>query len=350
MEIKRILLPDLLKGLAAVLMVQVHITELFIDNIGRESMWGKTSLFLGGPFAAMVFMIVMGYFVARNKKSPKENLFRGIKIFALGFLLNVGLNFHLLWKIIFEDWPYNLWQYVFGVDILYLAGISIMVLSALKQLKKGQEWASISLFLLIIGLSGFMNNILLVSETNYFLPFLAGNYSWSYFPVFPWLAYPVLGFFLSLEMERIKSFFLDQRIYSFIVVAVTAVSVLFFGEMGINTSINLPDYYHHTYGFAFWALGLVFLWAILLFFVSTRFAETKTILFLCWVGKNITVFYVIQWLIIGNISTVIYQTKSMDNFVYYFFGIFAVTVMLTFLYEKAKSKLTSNKRTSIQNA
>ena len=350
MELKRILLPDMLKGLAAVLMVQVHITELFIDDAGRESLWGKTSLFLGGPFAAMVFMIVMGYFVARNKKTPNQNLFRGIKIFALGFLLNVGLNLHLLWKILFEDWPYNPWQYVFGVDILYLAGISIMVLSALKQLKKGQEWASFGLFFMIIGLSGFINSKIVVSETNYVLPFLAGNFSWSYFPVFPWLAYPVLGFFLSLETERIKSFFLDQKIYSYILVAVTTVLVLLFGEMGINTSISLPEYYHHTFGFSFWAVGLVFLWAILLFFVSTRFAETKTILFLCWIGKNITVFYVIQWLIIGNISTAIYQTKGMDKFIFYFFIIIAATIILTFLYEKAKSRLFPNKRTSIQNA
>lgn len=346
MEIKRVLLPDLLKGVAAVFLVQVHITELFIDIAGRESLWGKTSLFLGGPFAAMVFMIVMGYFVARNKKTPKENLVRGIKIFALGFLLNIGLNFHLLWKIIFDGWPYNPWQYVFGVDILYLAGIAIIVLSALKQVKKGQEWASISLFFVIVGLSGFMNIKLLVTETNYVLPFIAGDYSWSYFPVFPWLAYPVLGFFIALQMERIKVFVLHQKIYSFILFTVTAVSVLLFGRMGIHTSINLPDYYHHTYTFTFWALGLVFLWAMLLLFVSEKFAKSKPVIFLCWIGRNITVFFVIQWLIIGNIATAIYQTKSMDSFIFYFLSIFCVTVLLTYVYEKLISRLTFTSKKS----
>jgi uncharacterized membrane protein len=58
---KRLPIPDLLKGLAIILMIQVHITELFLDHAGRESIVGKISLFLGGPFTAMVFMIVMGY-------------------------------------------------------------------------------------------------------------------------------------------------------------------------------------------------------------------------------------------------------------------------------------------------
>jgi len=340
MEIKRILLPDLLKGFAAVFMVQVHITELFIDNAGRESLWGKTSLFLGGPFAAMVFMIVMGYFIARNKKTPNENLVRGIKIFALGFLLNIGLNFNLLWKILFEGWPYDPWQYIFGVDILYLAGIGIVVLSALKSLKKGQDWAALSLFVAVIASSGFMNGKLLISQTNYVLPFIAGNYPWSYFPVFPWVAYPVLGFFISTQTERIQLFYANQKIYTYLLMVVTAILVLMFGNSGFNTSINLPEYYHHTYTFTIWALGLLLLWCALLYSISSKFADTKAVIFLCWIGRNITVFFVIQWLIIGNIATAIYQTKSMDYSIFYFLCIFAATVALTFLYQKAKTKLT----------
>ena len=73
---KRYPLPDLLKGFAIIYMVQIHITELFMDNAGRESLFGKLSMFLGGPLTAMIFMIVMGYFVAKSKKPPLQIVFR----------------------------------------------------------------------------------------------------------------------------------------------------------------------------------------------------------------------------------------------------------------------------------
>ncbi len=341
MKTNRILLPDLLKGLAGVFMVQVHVTELFIDNAGRESLWGKISLFLGGPFAAMVFMIVMGYFIARNKKTPEENILRGIKIFILGFLLNIGLNFHLFIKIKFDGWQINPFEYMFGVDILYLAGLSIIVLSVLKFANKGREWIALLLFFIFIGLTGFMNKKLFAPETNYVFPFIAGNYTWSYFPLFPWLAYPLLGFFVAHQLERIKTFVQQRKIVPIILVALIAAMVVLWGNMGINTTISLPDYYHHTYRFAFWAIGLVFLWSLLLFVISDIFPESNPVVFLCWIGRNITVFFVIQWLIIGNTATAIYQTQSIGSFIYFFLSIFATTVFLTFLYERIIPKLES---------
>ncbi len=63
---KRYPLPDLLKGFAVFLIVPVHILEIFIDYPGRESIFGKTLLFFGGPFGVPVFMIVMGYFIAKS--------------------------------------------------------------------------------------------------------------------------------------------------------------------------------------------------------------------------------------------------------------------------------------------
>ena len=77
---KRFQLPDLLKGFAVFLIVPVHILETFIVPAGQESFLGKLILFLGGPFAVPVFMMVMGYFVARSKRSYTSSIFRGMKI------------------------------------------------------------------------------------------------------------------------------------------------------------------------------------------------------------------------------------------------------------------------------
>ncbi len=336
---KRYPLPDLLKGFAVFLIVPVHILELFIDYPGRESMFGKILLFLGGPVAVPVFMIIMGYFMAKSKKSPSKNILRGAKILVVGLLLNIGLNFNLLLKIKFADWQFNPLEYIFGVDILYLAGLSVIFIALLKTLKKGQAWVAITLVFLIIGLTGFMNDKLMVTERNYILPFIGGTYSWAYFPLFPWLAYPLLGFTFYHWEDKVISFLQRQKVVSGIVLFGIAILTISFYKWGINTTINLPAYYHHTFWFALWAIGIVILWVLLLRFLLNKFPNTIVGNFLQWLGKNITLFYVIQWLIIGNISTIIYQTQSISNYWYWFSGIFAVTVLLTWLIEKTNIKI-----------
>ena len=103
---------DLLKGIAVILMIQVHIVELFAQQEIFDSYLGKILLFLGGPPAAPVFMTVMGYFIAKQNKPLKLNLIRGIKLILLGFVLNIGLNFHLFIKIIRGEFLINPWPYL----------------------------------------------------------------------------------------------------------------------------------------------------------------------------------------------------------------------------------------------
>ena len=336
---KRFSLPDLLKGFAVFLIVPVHILELFIDYPGRESLFGKILLFLGGPVAVPIFMMVMGYFIAKNKKYPLKNVLRGVKIFAVGLLLNIGLNFNLLLKIKYAHWEFNPLEYIFGVDILYLAGLSVIFIAILKTLKKGQAWVAFVLVLLVIGLTGYMNEFLMFSERNYVLPFIAGTYSWAYFPLFPWLAYPLIGFVFYHWEEKIMLFFTKQKVVSGFILAGIGVLVISFYKWGINTTINLPAYYHHTFWFSLWAIGIVILWVVFLRFLLNKFPNTYIGDFLKWLGKNITLFYVVQWLIIGNISTVIYQTQSISSYWYWFGGIFTITVLLTWLIGKTNIKL-----------
>jgi len=336
---KRYPLPDLLKGFAVFLIVPVHILETFIDFPGRESVPGKALLFLGGPIAVPVFMIIMGYFVAKNEKPLAANFFRGIKVFAVGFLLNIGLNFHLLWKIKFAGWQLNPWEYIFGVDIFYFAGLAIILLSVLKTLKSGREWIVLLLVFAVAGATSFVNQKLMVPERNYIFPFIGGTWSWSYFPLFPWLAYPLAGFAFFYFEERLLAFINQRKTISGIFFTVIFVLVLYFGKQGFTITTDLPSYYHHTFWFSVWAFGIVILWSVLWRFLLNRFPKTYAGDFFMWLGKNITVFYIIQWLIIGNIATAIYQTQSINSYIFWFALIFTSTVLLTWLLAKTIVKL-----------
>ena len=65
---------DLLKGIAVLLMIQVHVMELFASVAVSNSTAGKLSLFLGGAPVAPFFMIIFGYFIAKpDRKSTRLN-------------------------------------------------------------------------------------------------------------------------------------------------------------------------------------------------------------------------------------------------------------------------------------
>ena len=333
---KRNPLPDLLKGFAVFLIIPVHILESFIDYPGRESLFAKTLLFLGGPVAVPFFMMVMGYFISINKKSMVHNISRGALIFILGFLLNIGLNFHLLLKILFEGWQLDPLQYIFGVDIFFLAGLSIIILSILKSIKKGQQIIILGLILLISASTAYFNELLMVTDRNYILPFIGGEYSWSYFPLFPWLAYPLIGFLFQKTEIKIMEIIRRNKTISKIILTIIFIIVALFSKFGVNTTINLPEYYHHTFPFFLWVIGVDILWFVLIWIIVQKFSEWPVIVFLRWLGKNITIFYVIQWLIIGNIATAIYQTQELYTFAFWFGAISLITIAITFIFQKIR--------------
>lgn len=336
---KRSPLPDLLKGIIVFLIIPVHILETFIDYPGRESIFGKTLLMLGGPIGVPVFMMVMGYFIASSKKSTSQNLIRGIKVLFLGLLLNIGLNFNLLLKIKYKGWQFQPLEYILGVDIFYLAGLSIIILSLLKRINRGQVWIVFVLILLISGSTSYVNNLLMIPSRNYVLPFIGGEYPWAYFPLFPWLTYPLIGFFFYKTEKRIMEFIKNNKSISIVSCVAIFALVLLFSEFGISITTHLSEYYHHTFLFFLWAMGVVILWSLLLRFWISKFPNFIVITFFRWLGKNITLFYVIQWLIIGNISTEIYQTQNLNTYWYWFGGIFTITVVLTWLIGKTNIKL-----------
>jgi len=86
-EYKALAFARFAERIAVFLIVPIHIMEKFIDYSGRESLFGKILLVLGGPVAVPLFMIIMGYFVAMSKKSTAQNILRGVLIFILGISL-----------------------------------------------------------------------------------------------------------------------------------------------------------------------------------------------------------------------------------------------------------------------
>ena len=312
----RNLTADLLKGTAVLLMIQVHLMELFVQPGVYESAIGAASLFLGGPPVAPLFLAVFGYFVQKSRRSMLQLFARAGKLLLVGLLLNLGMNAHLLLKIragVFELSP---WEYVLGVDILFAVGLSVLVLALLRPVLRSSPWAWVATAVAVAATAPLMTEQLTIGgAARWPLAYIAGNYSWSYFPLFPWLAYPLLGAGLSAwcsgsDRGTLKRLTESPRVtVPVLLLAVVVLTV--FGRFAVQTSRVLPAYYHHGALFFGWTALFLLVWTATHHLIAHRFHGTQVVKYLAWVGRNVTRFYIVQWLIIGNIATALYRSETL---------------------------------------
>jgi hypothetical protein len=66
--------------------------------------------------------------------------------------------------------------------------------------------------------------------------------------------------------------------------------------------------------------------------------------YLKWLGQNVTIIYVLQWILIGNTATAIYKMVSSPLYLMFtFLGVLLVSSLLCLVYIKIKDKqLTSS--------
>ena len=331
--VKRKPLPDLLKGLAFVLMVQVHIMEQFALQDVYNSVAGKISLFLGGPFAAPLFLAVMGYFLAASKRTPKGLVIRGLKLILLALLLNIGLNFHLLIKIYSGQVNLDPWKYILGADILFVAGLSIIIVSFLKKIFKEKAYLYVLLSAVIPCITYFIpesNNH--QGFTAYLGSFLWMRTDWSYFPLVPWFSYPLIGYGYYLVMNGNYSAvnWLKERKMALMFILAAVLVITSYYPFGVIT--RLHEYYHQGFLVFVWISVFLLFLVILLGIFEKEWGQTKSFLYLKWTGREVTAMYVIQWVIIGNLATSLYKTQFPFWLIVWFVAILAISSGLTYLY------------------
>ncbi len=330
----RVVLADILKGVAVILMIQVHLMELFALPAVSGSFPGRISLFLGGPPAAPVFMAVMGYFFGRSGKSTGRHLWRGAKLIVLGFLLNLGLNAHLLIKILNGTFAIDPWPYVFGVDILFLAGLSLMLMALFRALAGNRIIPWILLMLVVASANPYLP---VYSGSQAWIKYLQacfwGYFSWSYFPVFPWMAYPLLGmvFYLVIQKAGLQKL---RPAHAAMAVVLLLIPVVIGFPQQFKIATQLDLYYHHNLLFFLWTTAFLLAWTLMFFLFFYKNSKNFLARYLAWTGKNVTVFYVFQWLLIGNIATAVYRTQNALQLAGWFAGVLTIASLLTLLYKR----------------
>lgn len=334
---------DLLKGIAVVFMIQVHLVELFATVETETSSIGRFLMFLGGPFVAPVFMCLFGYFIAQSKRDNASMFFRGVKVFLLGILLNLLLNFNLFVKISLGQLNLNITPYLFGVDILLFAGLTLITISFMRSVLKKNYLIPLVLSCVVAFLGTFLLRFKVYDEAlNLIISFVYGSSKWSYFPLLPWLAYPLLGFSF---YQVTQQFEFKSTVSSILLVLVSIMFLVLTISYAIDVSANLQQYYHHGLLFCSWTIIFMLLYSFWIHKLETTLGNYSILKYLKWLGKNVTLVYVIQWVLIGNIATEIYKTVNCYLVLFVcFIGVLILSSFLTYMYlkfKKNKQKINS---------
>ncbi len=289
---------DLARGLAVFFMILVHVLE----NYGRDEVYdnviGRIVEFFGGAPAAPVFMFVMGFFlVYPSDRGLKAGAMRGLKIMALGYLLSF-LRYSLPESLGITDYGggFDFFSFVWEVDILQFAGFAMILLAAIRHyIPWPRTWILLAV-LVAVSSPQLWNISSGITVINWFLDLLWGNYEEVWFPVFPWLTFPLLGMAFRHYCESDDgNLVMDRRIpiIGFLVLAAGIVITC------TNIEFHYGDYYRSGPGAIIWMSGFVVVWLFLCEKAVEKIPDNKVFHLLYYWSKHITAVYFAQWMIIG---------------------------------------------------
>ncbi len=327
----RLSTPDLMKGLAVLFMIQVHSLQLFTSLSFQETLFGKIIFFLGGPPAAPVFLAVMGYFLAVSNKSVIRKIKRGLDLIALGILLNLFFNLNLFLRIFLKEANADPFEYLFGVDIFFTAGLSIIIISILQKLFKNKFYLYLISALAVVFIGPLLPD--LPGKLKYLQAYFYGEYAWSYFPLLPWLSYSLTGagfaFLIKKSRGKMQSLMLQKIAFSLL-----SIVIILFLPYAMNVSSELPLYYHHNWIFFLWTSAFLAWWLMLCHYLCSITPHSGIMHYLRWLGKNVTAIYVIQWIIIGNLATTFYRQFEFWGWLAGFLIALIVSILIGLIWEK----------------
>ncbi|MCF6271397.1 MAG: DUF1624 domain-containing protein [Melioribacteraceae bacterium] len=241
---QRIILLDLLRAFAVVMMIQGHTVHSLLDSSYSNStslIYNVWVWFRG--FTAPIFIFSSGliftYLLLQNPLSLKDNprikkgFTRGITLILIGYLL----RYPTLKIFKLAESSNEQWLTFFSVDALQLIGVGLLLILAFvcftKFIKINLSVLLFSLTLIVLLVSPLINSLKWESS---FIP-IASYFTYKFgsiFPLFPYLLYifigGLLGVFIVKDIALIKK-------YSFLL-------FLFgFGSAIILIALALSNYY-----------------------------------------------------------------------------------------------------------
>lgn len=295
----------LARGFIVLIMPAVHTTLLYSTPEVKQGWLGIVLGFLAEQPGAQLFMFLMGVFIAYGrKKTIAQTLQRTLYLFIAGYLLNlIRLVLPYWWGWLPEEFlkgnnvtldEFTSLRLLLTGDILQLAAIAYLICQFFVRVKQKMIVLLISIMLvaLLSPLAWKLETKHLLLQTAVHL--FNGLPPATFFPVFPWLCYPLAGVLAGIVWQK---YFLPAKTKMWLMtsaaVIVTGVVLSLFEPVEWN-----ENFYRLGPGGTFFHLGVVMLWIAVFVWLATKLRDNIFFRFLHWISIHITSIYFIQWVII----------------------------------------------------
>ena len=207
---------DLARGFSVLVIAPIHTVMLYSELTVRGTALGGLLSFVAEWHGAQIFMTLMGIsFTFSKHNDQKSALKRALILLTAAYALNV-LKFviphllNLLPQTLLDDlqikkgWFGFLQLFLIG-DILHFAGLAVVNLYFIYRLKNYHLYA-LAFAVIICFCSPFiwdMHSRYFLAD--YYFQLVGGLPPSVYFPLFPWLVYPLIGLVIGHYLQHYRA-------------------------------------------------------------------------------------------------------------------------------------------------
>jgi len=289
---------DLARGFTVLFIAPIHAILYYGKPVVYQNWFSKTLAFIAEGPGAQLFMLLMGISFTFSKHTSFKEIFKKALLLLLaGYSLNV-LKFVLpaccgkMPQGLYDELQVahntnGLFHMLLVGDILQFAATALIVLYFVSRLPHGY-----SLAIILAVLICFIGPAAYGSRTgNYCLEMIAGQPPRVYFPVLPWLVYPLVGLYVGHCLKADRYVFECAAAIAIILLLISACFRCTYCTESSFYQTCPPSTMYHVAIVLLWLLG----WHLLHKYVQGNFCFRL----LAYCSQHITQIYIIQWIIIA---------------------------------------------------
>lgn len=297
---------DLARGFTVFFIAPVHAVLLFSNPSVYHTLFGQFLAFIAEGPGAQLFMVLMGisFVLSRHTDFPTV-LKRALLVLLSGYVLNffkfvLPAMLNLLPAGMYAELQvhHDLAGYLHLLltgDILQFAGIALLVLCLVLKLPRYPLWALVFALAVCFG-SPFLYGLHCKNVyVGYLLELLAGQPPRVFFPVLPWLMYPLIGLVIGYYLKKEK-----PLLFGYGMLAGVALMIISCAPwMPYAKQFDASFYRTYPSG-SFYHIGIVLIWLYLAHWLSVNAYRHHRLLFkfFDFISRHITLVYCVQWILI----------------------------------------------------
>lgn len=342
----RIMSFDLARGFTVLCMPMIHVVMLYSTIPVQQSLLGDILGYIAEGPGAQLFMLLMGLSFTFSKRITKEYVFkRAFYLLIAAYLLSffkfvvpLGLGLmpqNLLTELQLQS-DFNTVKFFLLIgDILHFAAIAYLILFFITRTRY-YPYIALVLAIAIMLVSPYVwdvkTEIVFVDQL---ITLFNGHPPQAFFPVFPWLVYPLCGLTLGYLLKHNNETYLLKKT-GIIGIAIMIISFCF---PATTIQTQWLPFYRTEPADTLFHLGFVLMWLGLFHLLSKKIPGNPIFRLLTFCSRHITTIYIIQWILIcWSMCFTGYMQLPFWPSIIWMIDLTLATLVLTWLLKRSSTK------------